>query len=74
MPLSTRSQKRAVGGKKSAATKAAETSGFGARRVYDARSVLRFSPELANAVRDDIVLFSDALKKVEAETQKSQER
>lgn len=37
-------------GKKSAAIKSAETSGFSGRRLNQARSVLHFSPELAQAV------------------------
>ena len=37
--------------------KATETSGFSQQRLREARAVLHHSPELARAVRPDIVLF-----------------
>ena len=52
-------------GKKSAATKAAETSGFSERRVQQARTVLAFSRELAPAVRDGTKTLDAALAEAE---------
>ena len=56
-------------GKKSIATKSAETAGFSQRRLNVAREVLRYSRPLAESVLKGITTLDDALAKVKAEQQ-----
>ncbi len=54
-------------GKKSAAIKSVETTGFSRSRLDQARAVYRYSVELATAVRDGVVSLDSALAKVKTE-------
>ena len=56
-------------GKKSAAIKSAEASGFTSRRLNQAREVLRYSRPMAEGVRDGTPTLDEALAKVKQEQQ-----
>ncbi len=59
-------------GNKSKAKKAAETAGFSSRRLNEARSVLRYSRELAESVLMGVTPLNEALAAVQQQQQYQQ--